>query len=152
MRRSRTTKKNHRKNNLKKAIYCGSFNPFHDGHFFVLKSGLADFHYIYLLVCQNEKKPLHNLEKSAEQTEQYLKQKKVDLKRIKILINNGLTVKYINENLDTKTIIRGYRNIKDKIYEKKLLKKYQTMDKQINFVLYKSPKNLKKMSSKKINS
>lgn len=152
MRRSRTTKKSYRENNLKKAIYCGSFNPFHDGHFFVLKSGLADFNYVYILICQNENKPLHNLKKSAEQTRKYLEKKDVDLAKIKILINDGLTVKYINENLDTKTIIRGYRNIKDKIYEKKLLKKYRSMDKQINFILYKSPKNLRKISSKKINS
>ena len=41
---------------MKRAIFPGSFDPFHEGHDFVVQKGLEDFDLIYIVISWNENK------------------------------------------------------------------------------------------------
>ncbi|CCP24535.1 adenylyltransferase/cytidyltransferase family protein [Mycoplasmopsis cynos] len=43
-------------NNLKNALYAGSFNPIHEGHISILKKACEIFNTVYVLVSQNPDK------------------------------------------------------------------------------------------------
>lgn len=138
------------KNNFKidrKGIFCGSFNPFHQGHLYVIKQALKEFEFLYIVICQNEVKPLQNFKKIKLNIKRELVKNKIQNK-CKILINYGMTHEFVNE-LDSKTIIRGYRNLKDYWYENKLRRFYQSHNNKINFILYKTNKTLKHLRSSK---
>lgn len=44
------------KNNLKKAIYPGSFDPIHKGHINIIKKAVKLFDYVYVIVSINPDK------------------------------------------------------------------------------------------------
>ncbi|MBD5423464.1 MAG: adenylyltransferase/cytidyltransferase family protein [Mycoplasma sp.] len=126
---------------MKKAIFPGSFDPFHDGHNFVVQSAIEDgYEKIYIVVSWNENKIRTNsFEKSANE----IKKRYKNNNKIKVMINkNELTVD-ICKKLDCYNIIRGYRDDKDLDYERELKKIYIKAENKINFILYKSNLNIR---------
>ena len=109
---------------MKRAIFPGSFDPFHEGHDFVVQKGLEDFDLIYIVISWNENK---------ERFFSYFKSKK-----IKVLINKRQLTVNIARKLNCFNIIRGYRNEEDLKYEQKLKSQYLMLEPKINFILYKS--------------
>lgn len=116
-----------------KAIFPGSFDPFHEGHEFIINKALNKFDFIYIVISKNEeKKRYSSFKDSFNQIKKILKNNK----KIKILINEEkLTVEIANE-LNCFNIIRGIRNKQDLIYEKKLRKKYQNQDPRIKIFYF----------------
>lgn len=130
----------------KKGIFPGSFDPFHKGHEFIVKQALKDFSMIYIIISWNENK---TRKYSFEETYKNINNIYKNNPKIKVLINhNELTVD-VSRKLNCFDLIRGYRNNKDKEYEKKLLLEYQKQEPKINIKYYHS-KKWKLLSSSRI--
>ncbi len=132
--------------NVKKAAFPGTFYPLHDGHAWIIKEALNDFDEIYLVVCQNPNKPIENLDYVAGDVYKQLKSRNCDFSRVCILVNKGLTAEYMKK-LDTNIIVRGYRNKEDWNYEMKLKDAYLSSNPNLQFIYYRSPRKLRKISS-----
>ncbi len=146
MRITRKINFNNNISNVKKAAFVGTFYPLHDGHAWVIKEALIDFDEIYVVVCQNPDKPAQNLDYVAGDVYKQLKARNCDFSRVCILVNKGMTADYMRK-LDTNTIIRGYRNKKDWEYEMMLKNAYLSSNPNLQFVYYKSPRKLRKISN-----
>ncbi|WP_033161390.1 pantetheine-phosphate adenylyltransferase [[Mycoplasma] collis] len=98
----------------KKALYAGSFAPFHEGHLSILKKALKIFDYVYLVITINPDKEIDfdfNERKKIAQT--FIK----NLKNVKIIVNsNDLTVN-LAKKLNVNWLIRSARNQMDFDYE-----------------------------------
>lgn len=133
---------------VKAAIFPGSFDPFHDGHKFIVEEALKDFDLIYIIISWNENKVrTYDFQTIFEQINQIY----FNHPSIKILINeNDLTVNWARK-LNCFNIIRGYRNQKDLKYEKKLAHAYLLDLPNLNFFYY-HHKKYQKISSTKLKS
>ena len=129
---------------MNKIIFPGSFDPFHEGHKFVVETILKKFDYVYIVISWNEsKKRKETFESSKYKIEKIFK----DNKNIEVLINENKLTTTIAKELECFNIVRGIRNWKDKIYEKKLKKIYLSYESNLNFYYVKSNKKFKKNSS-----
>ncbi len=146
MRVTRKINFNNHISNVKKAAFVGTFYPLHDGHAWVIKEALNDFDEVYVVVCQNPDKPIQNLDYVAGDVYKQLKARNCDFARVCILVNKGMTADYMRK-LDTNTIIRGYRNKKDWAAEMALKDIYLSSNPDLQFIYYKSPRSLRKISS-----
>lgn len=133
---------------MKKAIFPGSFDPFHEGHKYVLDEALKIYDFVYIVISWNEnKKRKHNFWISKFKIKKILKK----YKNVKILINKNELTTNIAKKLKCYDLIRGIRNDKDFLYEKDLERKYKQYEPNINIIYFKSKKNLKNISSSNIN-
>ena len=129
---------------MNKIIFPGSFDPFHEGHKFVVDTILKKFDYVYIVISWNESKQRkETFESSKYKIERIFK----DNKNIEVLINENKLTTTIAKELECFNIVRGIRNWKDKIYEKKLKKIYLSYEPNLNFYYVKSNKKFKKNSS-----
>lgn len=128
---------------MKKAIFPGSFDPFHQGHEFIVKEALKDFEFLYIIISWNESKKRHS---SFNEAYQYILEKYKNDKNIKLLINESELTTTIANKLNCFNIVRGYRNKKELILEKKLYRKYVVLDARIKVFYYHS-NELKNVSS-----
>lgn len=128
-----------------KAIFPGSFDPFHEGHRFVVKQALQDFDFIFIVVSWNENKKRQNtFVKSKEEIEKMFSNEK---DRIQVLINEKELTTDLAKKLNCFNIIRGCRNEEDKLYEEKLKYKYLLLEKRLNFFYYFANENTRNISS-----
>ncbi len=135
---------------MKKKIcaFPGSFNPFHQGHMYVINQALNyGFDKVIVLVSYNENKRPYNIKKVFIEVKKILKN--INNKKIKIKLNQGLTVEYLKAK-NIEYIIRGYRNYKDLQYEKNLLNQYQKDYPDLKCILFKSDKKHQDISSSKL--
>lgn len=101
----------------KKALYAGSFNPFHNGHYQILLKALNLFDEVYLLVAQNPNKPKNDIIENIN----LIKEKTKDLKNLYVLepYENILTAE-VAQKLKITYLIRSARNNLDFQYELEL--------------------------------
>ena len=125
-------------------IFPGSFDPFHEGHLYILKKGLEIFDHIYIVVANNcKKKHTKNLQERSD----LIKEKLIDIKNIEVTICNE---EYMADYAKKKNIafyIRGIRNAKDFVYEKNLQKIYKKRNKNFDLILINSDSKNKNISS-----
>lgn len=95
---------------MSKAIYCGSFAPFHLGHCDILFRASAFFNELYVVIAQNANKS--NSHTSVEVIQKDLRGYTVDNVRVVELPANKLLVDFAMD-LGVETFIRGVRGIKD---------------------------------------
>ena len=130
----------------KNAIFPGSFDPFHEGHEFVVKAALEEFDLLYIIISWNENKvrtyPFELIFKK-------IKTKYQDCPNIKILINKNDLTTNMAKKLNCFNIVRGYRNNEDLKYEKELAQKYLLTESRLSFFYYHHPK-YKNISSSKL--
>lgn len=98
---------------MKKALYAGSFNPWHDGHADILKKALKLFDIVYVMQG-------HNPNKIAVKDKSFLwKATAIDEVRVETGMFNGLLSNVV-KTLKPDALIRGLRNGHDLQYEMNL--------------------------------
>jgi pantetheine-phosphate adenylyltransferase len=95
---------------MKKAVYPGSFNPWHEGHMDVLNKALKIFDIVDILIGHNPEKSINPL--NIESIEEVVKNLPVS-----VFVNFGLLKDVVNIS-DYSAIIKGLRNTQDFEYEK----------------------------------
>lgn len=94
---------------MAKAVYPGSFDPFSNGHFDIVKRAASIFDEVHVLVSMNVKKtPTFSVHERVEMIKRVCK----DLPNVKVVPSADLVVKYANDN-KIKVIVRGLRNYQD---------------------------------------
>lgn len=130
----------------KTGIFPGTFNPFHPGHLDVIKKAIRNgFKEIYVVIAQNPNKSAIDLEYNRKLVECAI-DKLPYSKYVKVLVCDGLLAEFAKD-LDVRYIIRGYRNSKDKKYERKLFEAYLNTNPNLKFKLYKATKRNRNLSS-----
>lgn len=98
---------------MKRAIFPGTFDPFTNGHYSIVKRALTFMDEIIIGVGVNEnKKTYFSTDKRVEMISQLYK----DEPRIKVESYQSLTIDFAN-SVDAKFIVRGIRTVKDFEYE-----------------------------------
>lgn len=94
---------------MTKAVYPGTFDPLSNGHLDVIKRASKIFDEVYVLISPNvHKHPTFTVEERVAMISKVVK----DLKNVKIVSTDELTVSYAKKN-DIKVMIRGLRNYND---------------------------------------
>ncbi|RLA63862.1 MAG: pantetheine-phosphate adenylyltransferase [Epsilonproteobacteria bacterium] len=100
-------------NNIKRAIYPGTFDPITNGHLDIINRACKIFDEVIVAVAESEaKKPMFSLKQRIEMIEAVTK----DFPKIKVLGFHSLLVS-LSDTLDANTIIRGLRAVSDFEYE-----------------------------------
>ena len=96
---------------MKKALYCGSFDPFTMGHFAVIKKALSQeygFEKIIVVVSNNpDKKTLFSTQERVEMIKKAMQSSPIN-SQIEVISHNGLTVDLARQ-LGINNLIRGLR-------------------------------------------
>lgn len=114
----------------RKALFPGSFDPFHKGHEDIVSRALELFDEIVVAVGVNANKSyMYSLEKRIrliEKTFEYTD---------KVIVTNyvGLTIDFCN-SIDAQYILRGIRNPADFEFEKAIAQTNRTLNKNIETV------------------
>ena len=136
---------------MRKGLYIGSFDCFHNGHLDVLKQALPFFDEILVVIGNN---PMKKRRFTIGSSEQYIEKcihecfNKEDARKIKVDSTDDLAVTYAKNNWCSH-IIRGIRNSFDYAYEKSIFVSSQVVDKDINYIYFLT--NLPHISSTMIN-
>ena len=98
---------------MSKAIYPGSFDPLTNGHLDIIKRASMVFDELYVAVMINKSKTCTF---SLEERIDFIKRCTDDIKNIKVVSSNGLTVD-MAKKLDCNVIVKGIRAVSDYEYE-----------------------------------
>lgn len=94
------------------AVYPGSFNPWHEGHYDVLKKALKVFDRVIIAVGENPDKPLTQAAAIANISNEF----ECD-RRIAVVPFSGLLVDFVTQ-VGATAVVRGIRNGVDLEYER----------------------------------
>ncbi|EIE42146.1 phosphopantetheine adenylyltransferase [Mycoplasmopsis canis UFG4] len=132
---------------VKKAIYPGSFNPFHSGHKEVLKKALKIFDEIYILVAQNPDKEKNDIEQNIKNIKLQIN----ELQNVFIIENhkNKLTANIAKE-MNINFLIRSARNNADYSYEFQLASINKSINNKLETILIIPDNQFLKYSSTEI--
>jgi len=101
-----------------KAVYAGSFDPFTNGHLYVLQQACMLFDKVYVAIAVNGlKKRRIDKDLMRETICKIVKNNKLD--NVEVIILDGLTVDLAKEK-GAKFLVRGLRNGTDYEYEESL--------------------------------
>ncbi|NQZ28908.1 MAG: pantetheine-phosphate adenylyltransferase [Mycoplasmatales bacterium] len=125
---------------MKKAIYPGSFDPFHKGHLSIYQKALKLFDEVIIYVTNNEMK--------ENQTSLKIREKNIrtQLPKCKIIADDKLTALIAQEN-DAFYIVRGLRTFEEVEYELLIASINKTLNNKVETVIIFSDEELKEVSS-----
>ena len=96
-------------------FYAGSFDPFTNGHLQIVRKAANCFSKVIVgIAYNNEKKTRINKEEMRQAIERTIQE--LELKNVKVVLYNGLTVKEAQKH-GANILIRGLRNGTDYQYE-----------------------------------
>ncbi|QIW61876.1 pantetheine-phosphate adenylyltransferase [Mycoplasmopsis gallinacea] len=116
----------------KKAIYAGSFDPFHDGHFQILQKAARLFDFVYVIVSINPDKPdASDIDIRYNNTKKLLS----NLTNVQVLKNKDRFIAEIAKELDVKYLVRSARDVIDFNYELELAAGNNSLNNELETVL-----------------
>ena len=118
------------KENLKIALYPGSFDPITNGHLDVLERASLMFDKVVIAVLNHPSKKAFL---TTEQRVELIKEAIKNMKNVSVDSFNGLTVDYAKK-IGAKFLIRGLRTITDFEYEIQLCQTNQVIAPEIDTV------------------
>lgn len=128
---------------MKKAVFCGSFDPITKGHEDIVLRALSLFDEIVVAVgVNNEKKYCFSL----EQRLQWIKDTFAEYPKVKVTCYEGLTVDFCKENNAT-FIIRGLRGSADLEYETTIAEANKKINPEIETIFFPTEPSLRCVSS-----
>ena len=137
----------------KRALFAGSFDPFTNGHCYILENSLKLFDEMTILIANNnEKKPIWNLQTRQKIVNEVIQNNENWQNKVQVaVLEQGLTVDYCRNN-DIKFMIRGVRWIQDMENEMNLVYANNTLAPDILTIIIfiNSDKNL--ISSRMVKS
>ncbi|MCY3904530.1 MAG: pantetheine-phosphate adenylyltransferase [Caldilineaceae bacterium] len=101
---------------MTRAIYPGSFDPFHNGHCDIARRAAGLFDELIVTVFDA---PAKRLLFSTDERIQLAREAVQDVENISIVSYSGLTVKWA-ERHDVRVIVRGLRNVDDLSFESRI--------------------------------
>lgn len=128
-------------NKKTKAVYCGSFDPFTEGHFDIVKQGCKIFDELHILIAINESKKERFLDKevSKKAIEKLLKNE--GIYNCKVLIYDGLIAEYCaKENIYYS--IRGLRDTMDFNYEEQISNINSEINPDLKTIYFRAERNV----------
>lgn len=121
---------------IKRAIFCGSFNPFTNGHLSIVKKASQIFDEVYIVIANNtSKKRITNVFEMRKAIEQTLK--KENLTNCIVDFTNGLVAEYC-EQKNIKYFIRGLRNNMDYNYEENIAEVNNLLNDALEYVYFRA--------------
>lgn len=122
-------------NNMRRAIFPGSFDPFTIGHYDIVKRGLGLFDEIVIGIGRNStKKETFPIREREEAIRKIFK----DEPRISVRIYDCLTVDFARE-VDAQFILRGVRCVQDFEYERNMAEANKSIGGIETILLYTRP-------------
>lgn len=119
-------------NNVKTAVYPGSFDPLTNGHLDIIKRASALFDHIIVGVLNNSaKNPLFTMEERVSM----IKKCTEDIDNIEVKMFNGLLVDFVKEN-NAAAIVKGLRAVSDYEYELQMAAVNKHLDKNVETVFF----------------
>ncbi|MGL5521946.1 MAG: pantetheine-phosphate adenylyltransferase [Metamycoplasmataceae bacterium] len=129
---------------MKKAIYPGSFNPFHEGHISVVEKALKLFDFIYIVITFNpDKKEKNDFNKNKKIVENIYKNNK----KIKVLVNENELTSQLAKKLEANFLIRSFRTELDLNYEVDLAFSNNYLNNDLETILFFPSYKTNKVSS-----
>ncbi len=133
-----------------KIAFMGSFDPIHIGHIYIIQQMLnLDYDEYILIIANNWDKVQPDLTLRKAKAIKVLKEAGIDLEKLNVVTTDQEMTTYLKQN-DIRTIIRGYRNEKDKVYEDYLYDIYKKDLPYLERILIKAPKQYENISSSSI--
>ena len=128
---------------MKSCVFAGTFDPFTNGHAFVVEKCLETFDKVVVAVGVNvDKKPLFNLNERMEIIKAVYKTNK----NVEVCSFDGMLVDFMKER-DIKFTVRGLRDSDDYKYETTMARYNQDMWKDVVTLFIPTPPELCYVSS-----
>ncbi|PJF42854.1 MAG: pantetheine-phosphate adenylyltransferase [Phototrophicales bacterium] len=117
---------------MKKAVFPGSFNPFHLGHLDILRRAARVFEQVIVAVYENPSKPLlFTVEERIELVRETVKDAQIS--NVQVASFRGLTVDYL-KSVEAYVMIRGLRVFSDFEFEFRMALANQRLAPEIEIV------------------
>lgn len=129
--------------NMKKAVFCGSFDPITKGHEDIVLKSLSLFDEVIVAIGINNEKKCRF---SIEQRLQWIKDTFADCPNVKVTVYEGLTVDMCKQH-GAKYIIRGLRNTIDFEYESTIAEANKKINPEVETVFLLTEPSLRCVSS-----
>lgn len=126
-----------------KCLVAGSFDPVTNGHMHLIGMAAMTFSEVIAAIGVNDKKKYFF---TLDERIKMLQAACGKYSTVKVEFYDGLTADFMRDN-DIKYFVRGVRNEKDSAYEEKVFKEISKDNKDVQLLLFNSPKELSKISS-----
>jgi len=133
-----------------KALFAGSFDPFHYGHLKIVEKALRTFDELVIGVGVNpSKKYMFDIDERIKMIERTIKRLVLTPWRVKVVPFSGLTIHFAYEQ-DIPFMVKGIRNAKDMEYELGIINAESTQNLDIETEFLWTHGDLAKISSSTI--
>lgn len=117
---------------MRKAMFCGSFDPFTVGHFDLVKRAAKMFDEVHVVIAVNaNKKRTYKKDLMVLAIKETLKN--ANINNVKVVTFDGLVAKYANDN-QIDYSIRGLRNSMDYNYEENIAEVNKLINKNLEHI------------------